>query len=474
MATITEAQRVKRINELLGELTKLPPDKQHATIEIPGPGGQSLFCKVITIGVDEVVLNPSSHRIQAQLLDDPEWTKHKADPFGEGAQRIIQRMVREARTPKEFAALKESLAKDGQAEPGVVTSKGVLINANTRAVALRELDEPSKRYIKVAVLPDTMQTAELSLLELHLQMRKEHKAAYTFTNELLFIEELSVKRHMPNQQIAAELDIERGNPDKGAKVIQARLAYLDLIRTIQELPTDKLPLAFFDTVSNEHLEQLHRAWIDVTESDPAEATRILETFLLSVAVGFSDVKKLRKVDPEFIGDYVIPQLEEDELLGAQVARIAATAPDAAKKAPSGVDALLSDPIDDEPEVNLGALVDAVTRDDRKVPVPGPGPAVILDRDDVKGALKTALEVGVREKTRDATATNKLQAPLELMSQAASAVEKCQKACAGVVATDEFGDTRRKTLEVKYKRLLKSVRSIESDLVKMGVVPKKRA
>jgi hypothetical protein len=472
VAVVTEAQRVHRINQLLGELSKMPPDKQHATIEIPGPGGQPLFCKVITIGVDEVVLNPSSHRVRAQLEDDPEWPNHQADPFGQGAQRIIQRLVRESRSPKEFAALKESLAKDGQTEPGVITSKGVLINANTRAVAMRELDDPAKRYIRVAVLPDTMQPDELSLLELHLQMRKEHKAAYSFTNELLFIEELSVKRHMSNAQIAAELDIEVSNQNKGAKVIQDRLTYLDLIRTLQQLPKDGLRLTFFDDVSYQHLEDLYSRYGAVADSDAAEATRILEAFLLSVAVGVTPVHQLRKIDPDFIPQYMLPQLEDDEMIGAHAAHLATITTDGGKTVPSGVGALLSEPVnEDEPEVNVRGLINVVTQRGHKVAVPGTN--IVLERDDVKEALKTAIISGVKEKGRDTSASNKLLAPLDRMLQASQAVKKCQEACHGVVATDEFGDSKRKTLEVKFKQLRKYVDALEADLVKAGVTTKKR-
>lgn len=473
MASVTEAQRVHRINQLLGELSKMPPDRQHATIEVPGPGGQPLFCKVITIGVDEVVLNPSSHRVQAQLEDDPEWPDHRSDPFGQGAQRIIQRLVREARTPKEFAALKESLVKDGQTEPGVITSKGVLINANTRAVALRELDDPAKRYIRVAVLPDTMQPDELSLLELHLQMRKEHKAAYSFTNELLFIEELSVSRRMSNAQIAAELDIEPNNQTKGAKIVQDRLNYLDLIRTLQRLPADGLRLTFFDSVSYQHLEDLYARYGAVADHDPAEATRILEAFLLSVAVGVTPVHQLRKIDPDFVPDYMLPQLEEDEMIGTHAARLATITTSGGRQVPAGVGALLSNPADDDaPEVNVRGLINVVTQRGHNVPVPGTN--IVLQREDVKEALKTAIIGGVKEKGRDTSATNKLQAPLDRMLQASQAVKKCHDACSGVVATDEFGDSKRRTLEVKFKQLRKNVDALEADLARAGVITKKRA
>jgi hypothetical protein len=61
---------------------------------------------MVSIGVDEVLLNPHSHRIRSQLQDDPPWVDLTKDPFSEAAQRTIERHVRDARAPDEFQALK--------------------------------------------------------------------------------------------------------------------------------------------------------------------------------------------------------------------------------------------------------------------------------------------------------------------------------------------------------------------------------
>jgi hypothetical protein len=51
-----------------------------------------------------------------------------------------------------FERLKVNLAEEDQREAGVVTRAGLLVNGNTRAAALRDID---KQYIRVAVLPGT-------------------------------------------------------------------------------------------------------------------------------------------------------------------------------------------------------------------------------------------------------------------------------------------------------------------------------
>jgi hypothetical protein len=295
VAQITEAQRIERIQGLLRELEKMPPER-HEVARLPWTGGEPLLCPVITIGVDEVLLNHRSHRLRSQLEDEPEWSGLAADPHSEPAQRVLERLVRQARTEEQFGALKESLHREGQTDAGVMTHNGVLVNANTRAVAIRGFEDPARRYIRVAVLPSTAQTDELALLELRLQMQKELKVDYPLTNELLFIEELSSERHLSNAQIARELRIYPESPRKAEKEVALRLQMLDLIREMQRIPDEPLPLTFFDAISYEQLREVLRHYQPLLERDPAEARRYLESFLLSVAVGVTPVHQIRRID----------------------------------------------------------------------------------------------------------------------------------------------------------------------------------
>ena len=97
MPQITEAQRVQRIRELLNELNKIPPE-QHEVERVPWTGGEYKYCKVILIGADEVLLNPDSHRLRAQLQDDPRWAELSKEPFGDDAQRVLAEQVKAARS----------------------------------------------------------------------------------------------------------------------------------------------------------------------------------------------------------------------------------------------------------------------------------------------------------------------------------------------------------------------------------------
>lgn len=465
MPQVTEAQRVQRIKQLLAQLNKVPPER-HEVIRLPGIGGEPRLCQVIVIGVEEVLLNHRSHRLRAQLEDDPEWKKLHDDPHSEAAQKVVERHVRGARSAEEFAALKDSLAQEGQSDPGVMTHKGVLINANTRVVALREFEDPAKRYIRVAVLPETVHPDELALLELRLQMQKELKVDYSLTNELLFIEELSTQRNLTDAQIARELRIFPESVKKGENEVRLRLRMLDLIRQLQRIPTEGLPLTFFDSLGYQQLRDLHGSYHALIENDATQAERHLETFLLSVAVGVTPVHQLRRIDSDFIPDYMLPQLEEDEVVGGLTSSLTSLAPADDDNDPGGVDLLLTTD-GSEDIVNVRGLIDAVTQRDKRVRIAGT--SIVLDRDDVKDAVKAAIITGIKEKRRDESEADKLHAPVESIKNATKQLDRCVDACRDVLDGDEFDDKRRNSLKAAFRKLKRSYRALETELVKSNVI-----
>ena len=420
MAQVTRQQRIAHVEELLTAVTKMPP-KDHEIKRLPGPG-EDLLCHVIQIGADEVMLNPNSHRVRSQLEDDPEWQELAADPFSPAAQRVIERWVRSARSQEAFAGLRDSLLKDGQSEPGVMTFDGVLVNANTRAVAIRSFEDPAKRYLRVAVLPSTASPDELSLLELRLQMQKELKVDYSLTNELLFIEELSSDRGLSDAEIAKELRIFPESQKKGEAEVALRLQLLDLIRQMQAIPSKHLPICFFDDLADQQLREVYRTYGGLIDRDAAEAQRYLESFLLTVAVGITPVHKIRKIDTTFMSRYMLPQLEEDEQVGTFAVKLAAPSQtDVAK--PKGAQTLMggasSVSPEAEPQVDTKRLIDIVTGEDNKVEVPDS--SFSFSKRDVVDAIKSAVTTGIKEKDRDVRDDNKLEVPITAVKAAHQAL-----------------------------------------------------
>ena len=471
MGHITGKQRADRITSLLAEVNRLPPEK-HETVRLPSTkASEALLCHVITMGVDEVLLNHNSHRLRSQLADDPEWEDLSKDPHSEGAQRVIGRHVREARTPEQFARLKDSLQREGQIEAGVMTHEGVLINANTRAVALRELDDPTRHYVRVAVLPESALPEELALLELRLQMQKDLKVEYSLTNELLFIEELSVRRHLTNGFIAQELRIFPESTKKGETEVGLRLQMLDLLRKMQQIPVVPLKLSFFDDpahrLSYEQLREVLRTYLPLINSDPLSATHYLESFLLSVAVGVTPVHQLRRIDTTFMSDYMVPQLEEDELVGRFATELSTGAPDADQSAPKGFEQLNTGNNESVADVDVKRLIDIVTQRDKTVSVPGS--VVKLERDAVTDAVKSAIITGIKEKKRDENAEDKMNAPLEALRASVTQVNRCLETLKPVMGSAALDNALRRSLEAAFKKLRRSVKSLESELVKADIV-----
>lgn len=471
MATITDAERSRRIKDLLAAQNKQPPEK-HEVVRLPSfKAGESQLCHVISIRVDDVLLNHESHRLRSQLHDDPEWEQLAKDPHSEAAQRVIERHVREARTPAEFKALRESLQREGQKDAGVMTHEGFLINANTRVVALRELDDPRLRYINVAVLPETALPEELALLELRLQMQKELKVDYSLTNELLFIEELS-NRGLTETVIAQELRIHPESEKKGATEVRVRLKMLDLLRALQAIPKEPLPLSFFDDpahkISYEQLRELIRVHQPLVESDPEEAARHLETFLLSVAVGVTPVHQLRRIDTSFMADYMVPQLEEDEVVGPFAdALTGGSGGDQTASDPRGVDLLSTADGIDEHDVDVRGLIDIVTQQRKDVHLPGT--PITLVRDDIVDGVKTAIITGIGVKRNVDRDADRQQAPLDALRSASTQINRCIDTLKPVAGTPDLDAKLRRSLEAAHRKLRRSVRNLETTLTKADVI-----
>ncbi len=128
--------------------------------------------QVVKLRVDTVLLNPRSHRIRAQLESHPDYKLVKEDPHSEKAQEIIAQILREG---EEYEDLKTNLREVGQRDAGAITRGGLLVNANRRVVALRDLNE---QYVRVAVLPANATDQDIEQLE------AVHKYAYGLATAL--------------------------------------------------------------------------------------------------------------------------------------------------------------------------------------------------------------------------------------------------------------------------------------------------
>ena len=145
---MTKEGRQKRVQQALQAWEGSPEPRE--TLPLPWRGGTQVF-PVVKLEVDVPLLNARSHRLQAKLEGHPERALVEDAPWDDRAQTIVAEVLKERH--RNYEKLKDSLDQEGQRDPGVITREGVLTNANTRAVGLRELGAGDKRWIRVAVLP---------------------------------------------------------------------------------------------------------------------------------------------------------------------------------------------------------------------------------------------------------------------------------------------------------------------------------
>ncbi|MFH9082870.1 hypothetical protein [Streptomyces sp. NPDC017673] len=259
--------------------------------------GQQIHVDVIDLPLNDLYLNPGTHRIRAQRSHRPDQDRNlDKDPFGEAGQDYLRSLLQakpsdpDLRDP-DFDKLKEDLDKFGQNEPGLVTHHGVLVNGNTRAVALRELRKPSMR---VGVLPSSFTQADIDAVELALQLRQDQRRDYSYINRLIAMEEQAAMGRTP-EQIAKEFRI------RTATYHQERW----ILSTIKELNDRSasgggVALRLVDWEgAQERLKELQRLYAKLETLDRDQAEIVKERRLAAILLNFSKTD-LRHIDEAFL------------------------------------------------------------------------------------------------------------------------------------------------------------------------------
>jgi hypothetical protein len=406
---MSEAQRAERVS---AALERRDPDVD-GSLRLPWHDEVRGF-PVVELELDAVVLNPNSHRIQAQLESHPEAGLIRSDPFADGAQGLIAQILRE-QIPG-FEALRDNLAADTQRQPGVVTPVGLLVNANRRAVALRD---NGTHYIRVAVLPPA-NGDEISDLELSLQVQIDFRQDYTFTNRLLFVEELVNLQDRPIDEVARALNVAASTSEreleKGRAKVNQDTRVLALIRELQRRGGGKPSLTTFDQ-QEIAFEELDVRIQDIVEEDPAGAERLREARLLGI---LADVpyRDLRRFDADALNTYVIPWLEEDDLFSEVLPALGPTRLADEGEAPDGVEVLEDEEsAGGDEEVSdverITALVDLFAGSDGEpeITLPTDEGERTEGRLEVREALKDTLRAAAAEITDERRNDNRLERPL---------------------------------------------------------------
>ena len=268
--------------------------------------GKQLIVPVITMPVELLYFNPGTHRIRAQRTVDPERNQAlDQDPFGDIAQRYLHSLLAgdptdPAKEDTAFLALKEDLKTNGQADPGIITQDGVLINGNTRCAALRDL---GAEHIRVGVLPPDAGMEDLQSIELSLQLRKDLKRDYTFMNFLLAIDD-RLQANRPPASIQKDFRIRPETYDRAVWI-------LGFVREAIKRSTIEVnggqgvaALTLIDFEGDQgKLEELWRAYVTLKRKSSDEAEALREQRLLALILGKSKTD-LRLIEADFADRYM--------------------------------------------------------------------------------------------------------------------------------------------------------------------------
>ena len=378
---------------------------------------------LINLSLESVLLNPASHRIRAHIESHPEKNELDRDPFSDTSQEIIEDIL--ANTPG-FQALADNLQESGQLEPGIISHKGVLVNGNTRAVALRR---NGGDYIQVAVLPGSATEREITELEARLQLAREYKQEYTLTNELLFIQE-QIDLGMPVDDLAILLGkAQSRNPrhlEKGRSEIQKSLRILQHIREVQGYSGGTIPLIYFDPHESA-LTEADNAYVRHIASDPEQARRVRDGRIAGVLVDVT-YRNLRNWDSDdFLSVYVEPQFDGEDTLRAIVAGTTPEGSDVGPGHDDGLDILGQQDTSTIGSVDPGVLLRVVAQH-----FGAPEEASIgegLTKAQLYDQIGERLTQAAEDRAQDRRDERRRSTPINLVREARQRVDRARRALA---------------------------------------------
>lgn len=436
---VNEKARTEHIAKLLGEV-----GIAKETMRVPLKGRQELL-PVIRVSLDSTVLNPKSHRIRSQLESIPVERKElEIDPDSDISQELIRNLLRA--TPG-FDLLKQNLKDEGQKDPGIITREGRLINANTRAVALRDL---GIEYIEVAVLPAATTIGEILDLELELQVAQDFRQDYSFTNELLFVDDLVSERGLNEEAIAVRL--RWATPTKatslktGTQKVKRYIRHLALIREIQAMSGGAVPLTDFDD-AEQALHEFDTAYESIRGRSPEKAERLKNARTLGLLVDLG-YERQRAVDSDWVEQYFSEAIDESDLLRVAWEGFKRNGP----SAESSDEDLGLEGFEDASQV-MGAngsqdpsihsfVADLSKRLSRtagsdQVALPHPDGEKTVDRESLRTAINEAMRFASEDAKTAAKAGDALQLPSHHVKEAAKSLTKAAQSFRAVSSRNTF-------------------------------------
>ena len=295
---------MSRKNSLKEQIEKLEAEANNGKVQSRTLseyiGGELKQLTIIRLPVDQLILNAKNHRIAAQIKDGD--LLAGLVPHGQDAQDIIESLL--VGTEK-FTALKNQLKELKQRDAGVITYDGLLVNGNTRCAALRALNKEGHAWashMDVAILPGSTNQRQVTDLEIDLQMVKLTRQDYTFTNELLLIDEVLSDKTYSEKELAKRMN-------RQPRTIAKKVRILKIISEVRQMSKPLIPWKVFDQKQTafEDLDLKMQALENAGQIADAENLKYARIF--SIFLGLNK-DQVREVDENTFQE-IRNNLEED-------------------------------------------------------------------------------------------------------------------------------------------------------------------
>jgi hypothetical protein len=402
---------------------------------------------VVNLPIGPVRLNPHSHRIKAQLFARPDRSLLLSDPYSDNTQEIVTQLLRAV---ENFEDLKADLGERGQREPGVVTREGVLVNANTRLVALRDLQHT---HVRVMVLPPNATPAQISELELRLQVSRDYKQDYTFTNRLLFNQDC-LEAGWDVTRVAKEVYGTDKSESKRVQDVYRDLRVLAMIDELIGLSDGKFGYPDFDDKETA-LEELDRDYEALKLADPEAALRLRKARMVAIlsGVGYRDI---RHIGPTFTASHLAEEIEEAGDLSFLV-----NESDEPEEEPEGLSLLGDDSAPDSQldDSMLNWLVQ--TAGQKVVQVPSANGPQEKERAEVVGALQSAVVNAVAHAKQANKRIDRLEQPAGNVKDATKMLRAAEQSYAAVRNDSQYTSKHAELLLEKLEAARRQIDSLRS-------------
>lgn len=267
--------------------------------------GEDRNFHVVSMPVSMLYLNPNTHRIRAQRALSPRRDMLlEQHPWSDDGQLYLKELLRAkpsdpTQPDPDFQILMDELSRDGQLAAGLITRTGILVDGNTRGVALKDLGVD---HMRVGVLPADATWADISATELRIQLRKDKRRDYPYVNQLISIDE-QLTNGRTQRDVAAEWNIKDSTLEADMWIFQF---IHEAVERSQTTDGNQLTLLAFND-QRESLRELYRHYNAARKSNSEAAEQLREARLAAIILGLPKTS-LRHVEGDFYTRYLEKRL----------------------------------------------------------------------------------------------------------------------------------------------------------------------